>query len=34
MNKKIPLVVISGPTGTGKTSLAIELCKLLDILIL
>ena len=30
MNKKIPLVVISGPTGTGKTSLAIELCKLLN----
>lgn len=30
MNKKIPLVVISGPTGTGKTALAIELCKLLN----
>ena len=30
MNSKIPIVVISGPTGTGKTSLAIELCKRLN----
>lgn len=27
MNKKIPLVVIAGPTGVGKTAVSIELAK-------
>lgn len=27
MNDKIPLIVISGPTGSGKTGLAIDICK-------
>ncbi len=29
-NKKIPLLVIVGPTASGKTALAVELAKLLD----
>lgn len=28
--KKIPLIVVAGPTASGKTSLGIEICKRLD----
>lgn len=28
--KKIPLIVVAGPTASGKTALGIELCKRLD----
>ena len=28
--KKIPLIVVGGPTASGKTALAIELAKALD----
>lgn len=30
MNKKIPLIVVAGPTASGKTSLGVELAKRLD----
>lgn len=30
MNKKFPLIVVAGPTASGKTSLGVELAKRLD----
>lgn len=30
MEKKIPLIVVAGPTASGKTSLAVEIAKLFD----
>jgi len=30
MNKKIPLIVVAGPTASGKTALGVELAKRLD----
>ena len=30
MDKKIPLIVVAGPTASGKTSLGVELAKRLD----
>lgn len=30
MSNKIPLIVVAGPTASGKTSLGVELAKRLD----
>ena len=27
MNKKIPIIAITGPTASGKSSLSMQLCK-------